>query len=189
MEFETLSYFLYGLAIIFLGVGIFLPIGIISKFSNNLINNNPSVLIVPIYFAIVLLTFSTMSYIVAILLKKPSKDSMWVAKVSEVLGTILIIIGIITFFVIVSESTDSILPLQNLGIIGGAAVLAFHCMLGTLCIGLSGIHSKYNADSPLLPTVLNTNNESEFGSKFCSNCGSRVTDGTIIFCEECGTKL
>ena len=188
-EYETLSYFLYGFALIFLGAGILLPISLISKFPSNLIGNNPSVLILPIYIAILLFAFSTMSYMVAILLKKPSQDTIWVEMVLEGLGTILIIIGIIAFFFITSKSSDTISQLENLGVIGGVTFLAINGMFGVLCIGISEAHSKYNSDSPSLRLILNRNNQSDNDSRFCSNCGSRVTDETIVFCEECGTKL
>jgi vacuolar-type H+-ATPase subunit I/STV1 len=188
-KYDTTSIFLNIIAAAMLFAAVLIPIFLISKIPDVLLKNNPVVLIVPIYFGLVLLNFSFICYMINEVLFRPSNANLWLESTLNVLGAIIIIVGLIGFFVVVSDTNSIIKELRNLGVIGGVVLLIAHGLLGMLSIGIASIHEKYNADSPELKkaidSLLRENNE----SLFCSACGHVQKDKSSEFCEECGNKL
>jgi hypothetical protein len=171
-------------AIFFLIAGVVLPIIVISNMGEQLIDRKPEMVIFPIYFGILLFTFSGISYLISVILSTPSQKTLWIENIVSAMGIILIIIGIIGFGVAVSETNGSLRELQNYGIIGGLFILLFHADLGLICLGTASLHNKYRNDIIVLKT-----SESETTIIYCPNCGKKNSGIDIEFCEDCGEKL
>lgn len=183
-NYNALCIILNILAIVFLILGVLLPITIISNIDSRLLNNSPEFLVSPIYLGILLITLSGLSYLISVILSNPSEKTVWIENIVSVLGVILVILGVIGFIVAVSKTNGSFRDLQNYGIIGGIFIFLFHACLGLICLGTAGLHDKYRIE--------NFDKKAEFGDEndvYCENCGEKVSDSTSSFCESCGIHL
>ncbi len=184
-KFDTLVTVLYIIAAIFLLAGIFIPGAMISDFGQ-IISRNPEVLIFPLYIGLLLIAFAGLSYAIAVVLKQPSDETVWIENTMTTIGTILIIIGVIAF--IIANSNDApISELRKLGVAGGVLLLLFHLKIGLLCIGAASLHNKYNAGK------VSSNITTEDSSKkvvYCTSCGKQVEiEPGDKMCYHCGGHL
>jgi len=172
-------------AVIFLGAGIILPIIIISGMNERLIDQNPAVLILPLYLGVLLITFAGLSYLITEILLRPSLKTLWLENIVTALGVIVIIIGVIGFFMIISETNGSFYELQVIGVKGGIFILLINIQIGLLCLGTASIHNKYSVIGDNLKTP-----QSDSGIVFCPNCGNKIKlESGMEYCDKCGFKL
>lgn len=188
MNEERITFFLKAMAIIFLIAGFFIPIYFFSEYGD-FFSHNEGIILIPVYFGFVCVVFSALSYGEYLIIEKPSNDSLWFENALKALGIVLIILGILSFLIALSKSSNSFSYTKNMSIVGGIIALLFNLVLAALCIGLSGIHNKYNEDDPKVDfdDIANT-----IAAKpsYCSNCGKEFSSNMKGgFCEECGNKL
>lgn len=183
-KYNILVIALFTLTIVFFLAGLIIPGTIISKF-NKLISREPGTLLLPIYIGIIILSFAGISFLIAEILKNPTKESVWLENVMSGLGIALIIIGIFGFFMAASKNS-SIDELRELGIKGGVVLLVIHLKLGLICIGLSAIHNKFNSYG----IVNNNDSQNSAIESYCPSCGKQLTiDPTDKICYHCGNDL
>lgn len=148
-----------------------------------IISRKPEVLVVPLYIGLLILSFAGLSYIIAVILKKPTSETLWLEKAMNTSGTVLIIFGVLGFFIAASRDS-SISELRQFGVAGGVLLLLFHLKVGLLCIGAASLHNKYNTGG-----IANSTEES---SKvvYCTSCGKQVKfEAGDEMCYHCGEPL
>ncbi len=188
-KFQTVIVFLNIVSAIILLVAIMVPIFLISQMPSFVLERNPGAVILPIYFGFVLLIFSVVCYMIAVILDRPANNTLWLQSTLNIFGAIIIIIGLIGFLIAVSQTSGTIREVANLGVAGGIVLLLIHGLLGLLCIGTASIHDKFNADNPMLQKAIKKLQKDQDESLFCSACGHEHKDRSSEFCEECGNKL
>lgn len=172
-------------ASIFLGAGFILPIIIISGIDERLINQAPAVLTLPIYIGILLVTLAGLSFLIAEILLPSSQKILWLEGAVTTLGVIVMIIGVIGFLVILSNTNRSFYALQSIGLKGAIFVLLFNIQIGLLCLGTASIHNKYCV---IGANLRKAQSDSEF--IFCPNCGNKIKlESGMEYCDKCGSKL
>ncbi len=181
---QGLIIFLYIICTVLLLSAIGLPIYLISQIPTMILENSPEVIIGPIYLGLILLIFSTLTGMMAEILKRPSSENIWAENTLNTFSAIMIIIGGILFFVSISEASGPIRELRNVSIIGGLALLVFHLAISLLCAGLAAIHKKYNGLHALYAPLKPASNPN-----FCGNCGAKTPDAPGDYCEECGNEI
>ncbi len=171
-------------AVILLAAGIILPIYLISEIPSRVIERSPEVLIFPVYTGFILLIFAALCGMIGYILHNPDKKTIWLENTLNTFAAIILIIGVIFFFIIISETSGSMRELRNLGGFGAVVVLFIHGLLCVLCAGVASIHNKYNSGhfSMLHSKPVQT-------SRYCSGCGNQAPADSGQFCQECGNKL
>jgi len=169
---------------IFVIAGIIIPAMMIVDLGSY-ISRSPEILIIPIYLLIVLFSLAGMSYIIAEILKQPSSETVWLENTMTYFGVILIIVGVIAFF-IAATNDSSISELRKLGVEGGFLLLIVHLKIGLLCLGLASIHNKLN--STWVRDDKSNGNSSRM--VYCTSCGKQVEiEPGDKMCYHCGGQL
>jgi len=181
---KVLVFALYTLTIIVFFTGIIIPVMLISE-SGEIANWKPKDFFVPIYIVIILISFAGMSYIIAEILKNPSNETVWLENTLTVFGVVFIIIGVIAFFVAVSNDSP-IGGIKRFSIVVGLLLLLFHLQLGLLCLGLASIHDKFNTRDEANDITVDDSGK----VVYCPSCGKQVeVEPGDKVCYHCGGQL